>query len=240
MRQDAPFQADDLESLDELYRQAFAVMPMRDVYRGQLAHSRIAVRHDVDDNAGSWRAAIEMARWEFDRGYHTTYFLLHSASYWGQRYFWDDVRNVAAMGHEIGIHVNAIASAIRTRDKPGRILGLALDELRHLTGLEIIGSVAHGDELCREFHFVNDEQFTDCARPDYGAPDRQVGPIKLDPRPLSDFGLRYDSNRLPRKFYASDSGGTWNQPWEQTVEQGLSPEGQLHLLIHPDWWTEAF
>jgi hypothetical protein len=246
MRRQGPFQHSDLESLEELYSEARAVIPMRDVFSGEHNADVIAVRHDVDDNEGSFLAAVKMARWEAARGYRSTYFLLHSASYWGTRAWKAGAHEMFELGHEVGIHVNALAHAIRHGlQSPGMILRLALWELRQL-GAVVTGEVAHGDELCyadrgqSKLRFVNDEIFTECARPEMGAPDREVAGLKLAPRPLSDYGLEYDSNRLPRKFYASDSGSHWNQPWEQTVEEALSPEGQLHLLIHPDWWTEAF
>jgi hypothetical protein len=246
MRRFGPFQSSDLESLDELYSNAYKVIPMRDVHAGQTAPDRIAVRHDVDDNEGSFSAALDMAYWEYERGYRSTYFLLHTASYWEDHpWFWKEVRGLEKLGHEVGIHVNALAEATRTGDVPQDILTLALHQLRS-AGAIVTGSVAHGDEACYadeaklKLRFVNDEIFTECARPTLGAPDRMVAGVQLDPRPLADYGLEYDANRLPRKFYASDSGNRWNKPWEQTVQEALSPEGQLHLLIHPDWWTEAF
>jgi hypothetical protein len=89
------------------------VIPMRDVYVGNTEPTNIAVRHDVDDNEDSLATAVEMAAWEKDRGYRTTYFLLHSASYWTS-----EISMVAkylnALGHEVGIHCNAIAQEIRT------------------------------------------------------------------------------------------------------------------------------
>lgn len=239
---------DDLRKLGELLGSLSAVVPMKDVFYGDTDADVIAVRHDVDDNQGSWEAAKSFARWEYDHGYRTTYFLLHSASYWGQPWFWEDVKEIASLGHEIGIHCNAIAESVRYGGSPSALLSGVLREIRDRTGVPIIGEVAHGDELCKDpedrskYRFVNDEMFTECARPEMGAPDRIIKGtgLRLGPHPLSDYGLLYDSNRLPRRFYASDSGGRWSQPWGKTVEQGLSGEGQLHLLIHPDWWTEAF
>ncbi|HSE44356.1 MAG TPA: hypothetical protein VLA89_03400 [Gemmatimonadales bacterium] len=247
MRHSHPFRADDLASLEELYDLKRGVIPMRDVHEGKTGAEYIAVRHDVDDNQGSFSAAIDMAAWEAERGYRTTYFLLHSASYWEDHpWFWKEVRIIANLGHEIGIHANGIATAIRQGGDPGALLAAALAELREKTGLPVIGEVAHGDELCRTedgvLRFVNDEMFAECARPALGAPDRAIEEtnLKLDPKPLATYGLEYDSNRLPRKYYASDSGGVWSQPWETTVAQAEAGDGQLHMLIHPDWWTEAF
>lgn len=246
MRRSHPFLASDLESLEALFEQMTAVVPMRAVAAGQTAANVLGLRHDVDDNQGSFEAAVKMARWEADRGYGSTYFLLHTASYWGTREWRAGVHEMLELGHEVGIHVNSVADCIRNGyASPEFNLRLALWELRQ-EGPLVIGSVAHGDELCRRkgggYRFVNDEMFTECARPEMGEPDRIIEgtSLRLNPQPLSKYGLEYDSNRLPRRFYASDSGGNWSQPWEQTVSEALSSEGQLHMLIHPDWWTEAF
>jgi hypothetical protein len=42
---------------------------------------------------------------------------------------------------------------------------------------------------------------------------------------------------LSRGTYLSDSGGRWSQPFEQIAAERV---GQLHMLVHPDWWGEAF
>lgn len=237
--------AKHLTALDQLYAQSSGVIPMKAVYFGRHKPDVIAVRHDVDDNEGSWQTALKMARWEHDGGYLSTYFLLHSASYWGRPGFWEGVQEIASLGHEVGIHNNAIATAIRTGREPFWILEEAVVDLEETLGTNVVGTVAHGDELCQDrwgLRFVNDEIFTECARPNVGKGNRVIRGtnLRLDPQPLVTFGLLYDSNYLPRKWYVSDSGGSWSQPWQRTVEQFASQEGQLHLNIHPDWWGRAF
>ena len=243
MRRSHPFLADDLASLEQLFEQMAAVLPMREIAAGNGAVDVIGLRHDVDDNKGSFQAALDMARWEYERGYRSTYFLLHSASYWDPKNLGPAIEHFQGMGHEVGIHVNAIAQAIRTGRHPDEILADAVDELRML-GAIVIGSAAHGDELCRSFNFVNDEQFFECPRPGYGGRGRTIGPSRggfvLEPKARMKWDLMYDSNWLPRRFYGSDSGGVWSKPWEEIEKEGLSREGQLHLLIHPDWWGKAF
>ena len=66
-----------------------------------------------------------MAAWEFEHGYSSTYFLLHGSHYWDE-----DMLCRAPLfeelGHEVGIHVNAIAEALRTHRDPHVILTDAL------------------------------------------------------------------------------------------------------------------
>jgi hypothetical protein len=218
-----------------LLTKATAVVAMRDVHRGATDSRIIGLRHDVDDNAGSLDTAVALAHWQAERGYHATYYLLHGSHYW------DTAPETAAildgLGHEVGLHVNAIAESIRTGDNQHVIVAQALSDLR--AAAPIVGCVAHGDQLCHTHRFVNDEIFTDCPRPGYGSPTRNVGGVKIDPRPLSDFNLLYEANRLSRGDYLSDSGCRWSQPFEEVAE-AFPARGQLHILQHPDWWAEAF
>jgi hypothetical protein len=240
----APFVASDLEELHtRLYSQATRVIPMRDVYKGDTDPQALAVRHDVDDNQGSFDTALAMAEWEFHHGYSSTYFLLHGSHYWNA----DNLVRALQfeeLGHEVGVHVNAIAESLRHRRAADWILLEALGDLRSV-GLRIDGCVAHGDEICRDgntLRFVNDEMFLESPRPEIGEPDRIVEwdtcSIKLEPRSRSEYHLKYDANWLPRNSYLSDSGGRWSHSFDDVVA-GFGT-GQLHVLVHPDWWAHAF
>jgi len=231
----------DLIRLEQLLRLADRVVPMRDIYKGDTNPRVVGMRHDVDDNPGSFDTALRIAEWEFQHGYSSTFFLLHDSHYWN-----DDMLCRAPlfeeMGHEVGIHVNAIAEGLRQARGPHDLLGERLAELR--SAVRVVGCVAHGDQLCYAAtpQFVNDEMFTECRRPSYGEPDRIITyrnvRMRLIPAPLRMHMLEYDANWLPRGNYLSDSGGAWSQPISNvTVAFG---EGQLHVLWHPDWWVDVF
>lgn len=244
MRLEAPFTTSDLEELDaRLLSRAKRVVPMRDVFLGDREDFVIGLRHDVDDNLGSFQTALSMAEWEFEHGYSSTYFLLHGSYYWERALL--EAERFEEFGHEVGIHVNAIAEAFRQREDPHRILARAIHQLRD-SGVRVVGCVAHGDSLCREAKFVNDEMFSESPRPSYGLPNRilQHGSVICPLEPISRqvYGLEYDANWMPRGDYISDSGGRWN-PREDSFDlaaEHFGQAGQLHMLIHPDWWSEAF
>lgn len=265
MNQRAPFTAADLAELDmRLLDQAARVIAMEDVYDGDRDPNAIGLRHDCD--AGhSLSTAVKMAEWEAERSYRSTYFVLHTSPYWNAPGFCAALERIVDLGHEIGIHNDALAEALVTGRDPDTILSEAIDTLRSY-GFSIRGAVGHGNALCNrdaapgELHFANDEQWDTCRRPAYGAPDRTITrgnrTLKLNPRPLSDFGLEYEalwiSNPFP--FRASDSGGKWVNPgWDETVvkwaeQRACFPDfteatkavRQLHLNVHPDWWRKAF
>lgn len=243
MRRSAPFEFDDLADLDaRLLSRAERVVPMFDVAKGDRSRRVIGLRHDVDDNPRSFETALAFAEWEFERGYSSTYYLLHGAHYWNEENL-DLVPRFVDLGHEVGIHVNAIAVALVEDDDPHRVLFRALEELR-ATGVPVRGCVAHGDRLCHAHRFVNDEIFTESRRPDYGAADRLLRHgnvvVQLEAVSRTTYDLEYDANWLPRADYLSDSGGSWSQRFEDVVDRFAMPEGQLHVLIHPDWWSKAF
>lgn len=232
------FTRKDLTRFGRLLKRADEVVAMREVYYGEHHPNVMALRHDVDNTLD---AVLELATWEKARGYRSTYFILHDSPYWDDPGLPLVLEELASLGHEIGLHANGIAEALRQHDDPARIIERALERLRGW-GHNVIGSVAHGDELCyhkKQLRFVNDEMFTECIRPEMGEPRRMVDHVRIEPRPLADFGLLYDSYRLPRALYLSDSGGTWSGFGE--ANDGFpSPDGQLHILQHPCWWVQAF
>jgi len=104
----------DLDELELLLSTASAVVSMREVHAGARADDIIGLRHDVDDNNGSLDTAALIAQWERDRGYRSTYFILHTAPYWQEK---DTLQAaleiILECGHEIGFHVNAITEGSR-------------------------------------------------------------------------------------------------------------------------------
>lgn len=237
MRSESPFQADDLADLDGLLARAEAVVPMDMIAAGETSPDVIGLRHDVDNVI---QPAVAFAEWEAERGYSSTYFILHTAPYWHDKYLLESsLERIAGCGHEIGFHVNAITAAIQTSQDPVEIIEEALAELRGY-GYHVTGVVAHGDQACHQYGFVNDEIFTESRRPSYGEADRVVAGVKLAPVSRERFSFEYDPNWLPRAAYLSDSGGRWSQPFDDVRDGFPYESGQLHMLVHADWWAEAF
>jgi hypothetical protein len=238
MRTHDPFQPDDLRELGEFYERTYEVVAMEDIYDGRTSgrvvgpERWLGLRHDCDNVI---EPAVHMARWEAERGYRSTYYILHTSPYWQDKpLLVRSLDAIAHYGHEIGIHNDAITVCLETGQDPADVLWNATEELRGY-GHTIRSTVAHGNALCAVHRYVNDEMFLGCERPDYGS----VGRLNIAPRPLSAFGLEFDANWLPRGDYLSDSGGRWSQRFED-VAAAWPSKGQLHLLVHPDWWEHAF
>lgn len=252
MRDLAPFQMKDIHEIDEkFFSRASAVVAMQEVHAGNRNPTVIGLRHDCD--AGhSLATAVKMAEWEAERGYRSTYFWLHTSPYWNYPTFRKSLETIACLGHEHGIHADALAEALKTGRDPDVILDEALATLRGW-GFNIRGAAGHGNPLCNrdrgegEITFANDEHWIETARPQEGEPDRVITrgrmSLKLRPRPLADFGLEYEAlhEGLPRPFRISDSGGKWLRPgFQETADIFPDSERQLHFLQHPDWYREAW
>jgi hypothetical protein len=226
------FRRHDLDALGEFLDRAGAVVPMETVADGLADEHMIGMRHDCDNVIVP---AVRMAEWEARRGYRSTYYILHTSPYWQDKpLLRHSLDVIASYGHEIGIHNDAVTVALETGRRPSDILAEAIGELRGY-GHTIRSTVAHGNSRCHVDHYVNDEMFFECFRPTYGGIER----LGIYTDQLAKFGLDFDANWLSRGDYLSDSGGQWSRPFDQAAAEWPA-RGQLHMLVHPDWWADAF
>ena len=209
----------DLEQLAGLLTMADEVVPIREAFarRDDWPERFVALRHDMDHDVEN---AVRMAEWEAEHGFRSTYYVLHGDWYWGgpsrtepSAFVLRALDRIASLGHEIGLHNNAITLALATGEDPHRILDRDLSALRR-HGFEIDGSVAHGDPLCRKIGYVNNEIFDECPRPELGGPDRVIAfddpatkthyRLELHPRPMADFGLTHEANTIGTAYLRLD------------------------------------
>jgi len=189
----------------------------------------LALRHDVDHDL---EHALRFARQEARQGLSATYFLLHTAAYFEDvTGLQEGCRELAALGHEVGLHNNAITVWLTTGQEVATTVARSLDLLRG-AGVEVRGTASHGDRLCHERRYVNYEVWAECP-----AAQRRNGVPDVPRLPLADFGLDYEAYFLPRDEYLSDSGGRWSEPPAGLAERFRSRDcGVVQLLAHPVWW----
>lgn len=232
------FGPEDLTHLEDLfYKNSKGVVALREIWSGNRNKYVIGLRHDIDFQP-ALECALRLAAWEAERGYRATYYFLHTAEYWHQADFGDIVQGIALLGHEIGIHNDALGAAYSKKLDPHAIFADALTELRS-HGVPVTSVVAHGNRKIATFA-RNDELFYGCERPNLGKPGRKLpNGMRVEQRDLKDYGLHFEAARtLGRGLELCDSGGAgWidmdrianRWPWR----------GQLHINQHPDWWIEA-
>jgi hypothetical protein len=250
LRQRRSFGPADLGALRALVSSARSVLLLRDAAAtpSEARAGAISVRHDMDHDLEN---SVLFAEWEASVGIRSTYFVLHTDWYWGNdpdhpsRFLLRALRRIAAHGHEIGLHNNAITAALRFGGDPANHLARAVNALRR-EGFEISGTAAHGDDICHVAHYDNGEVFVG-ATAGFGAPDRVIrwqdeetgrtAETRLRPVAMADLGLSYEAKYLGPLLYLSDTGGRWSVPFEPMVERFARGDAFLHVLTHPVWWA---
>jgi hypothetical protein len=239
----------DLDAILRLTAAATEVATLRDAIRAGGCGSVVSIRHDTDHDIDN---AVRFARWEFDHGIRASYFVLHTDWYWGSnpgrpsRYVLRALDRIASLGHEIGLHNNAITAGLLVGRDPIAVLEAALAGLRR-HGFDVVGTVAHGDPLCHTLGFVNYELFADLPAVEGRQRPRQIetresdGPrrrITIRPVPMAELGLEYEANFSGHKSYLSDTGGTWRRRTiEEATAEFLRQPSFTQVLLHPVWWA---
>lgn len=110
--------------------------------------ARIVIRHDVDSDL---TAAMDQAEIEAALGIRSTYYILHTASYYGEfrngvfhrhEHIAPVLRFIASLGHEIGLHIDPLWIHQEHGIDGAEAVRVELDWLRSL-GLEITGTAGH-------------------------------------------------------------------------------------------------
>lgn len=128
------------------------------------------LRHDVDCSLCN---ALAMAKIKSNLGIKSSYFLLHPDGVLCKKNYFGQVENgkleifpwlidaalyLQDLGHEVGLHNDLVSLWIGTGMHPRNALGEMLNLLR-AKGINIVGTVAHGSDLCKQFHYVNSKLF---------------------------------------------------------------------------------
>jgi hypothetical protein len=214
----------------------------------------ISLRHDVDrDLVG----ALEIARIEHQYNLRSTFFILHTAQYYGptkKNYTKHNERIIPVLqkmqneyGHEIGWHNDLVTLECIYGINPREYLKKELQWLRS-NGINIVGSASHGSRYCYKFKYHNSYFFSEFSETVDGFPNNQMintgdGQCFITKASLTEFGLEYEAYHLNNNFYFSDSSfvegkkSRWH-PGELRLEE-FKPGDKIIILIHPDHWNHS-
>ncbi len=231
------------ELLQELSKPVYRILPLHE-FRQTADSTKILVgmRHDVD---GHPFKALIMAQMEKAHNISATYFILHSAEYYGH-YSMKGVSRYPAMneiylnlhhlGHEIGIHNDLMALMVFTNIEP---LEFTHQELAFYQSLEIpiYGTSSHGSKFVLSIKLKNFWIFSDFHAPatfSYLYQNYEYGILSM-----KDAGFAYEAYYIPYNKYLSDSGGSWNEGKVKDpikLLQECKAGDRMVILTHPLWW----
>jgi hypothetical protein len=169
-------------------------------------------RHDVDHSV---HRALAIAKLEAERNLRCVYHVLPTSRYYNvlEPETSAMLREIAALGHEIGLHFDMDAfgeTAEASAHEINKRVAFERDVVAMLVGIDL-RSMSFHNYVLNQKRLHNQE--------------RICGLLNCSATPL-----------IQTYKYVSDSNGMWRY---QQLETILSepPVQRLHVLTHPEWWT---
>jgi len=227
--------------LTELSNPRYEVLPLRDF--DQHADSTtdkvvVALRHDIDSHP---LRALRMAELEKELGIRSTFFILHSANYYGTVKDGVMIRNGAVdklakqlndMGFEIGIHRDLFNMMWKHQFEPRAFMNEEVAYYKTL-GIPVVGSAAHGDQTTISRKLNEKWIYSDFGKTGAYVLEGKAYPYGEFPR--KDFGVAYDAYLLKTNAYISDIQRKSPEEMASTLAK-LPPGSRVQILIHPEHW----
>jgi hypothetical protein len=225
----------------------YRAMPLRELSSKNPGDEYVAVslRHDVDHDLSG---ALEMARMEHKYGVRGTYFILHSARYYGvtkRNYTRHNEWTLPVLrriqddyGHEIGWHNDLVTLECIYRVDPRKYLQEELHWLRD-NGIEITGTAAHGSRYCRRFGYDNSHFFHDMSE-DSSRQYRVIihgNELLLTKADLRDFGLEYEAYKVRGINFLQIERRRWSPPHLRLAD--FVPGAKVVIVLHPIHWGRS-
>jgi len=229
----------------------FKIVPQKDFEKTTSTDKVIiSIRHDIDDNIN---AAVKFAYLEHKYGIQSTYFILHTAKYYGETKWRSFVRNGNLIYYikkiqdsfcqEIGWHNDLVTLQIIYEIDPKAFLRNELTWLRE-NGIVIKGEAPHGSNYCYIYHYVNSYFWIEVKGTDEGnfynweSINTENGTIKIEKDSLSAYKFEYSTVFIKYDNFFSDSDWLGGKRWHMgmTDFDSFKPGQKVIVLIHPQHW----
>ena len=196
------FTQTDLEDLEDFLTQP-GTSRYINVARGNSRPGEVALRHDVDH---SIEKAHRFAKWEYDRGFVSTYFILTTADYYLDPNLGNYLSDMVEWGHEIGFHNDALC---------------------YMDG-DVVAAAAYISQEKSAIEELIEHHYSLLGIADHGGSPHTNGDIWNHYTPEY-FGFEYEAYQLQKtaNTYISDNQGKWRSPLKHA---------QTYMLVHPTWW----
>jgi hypothetical protein len=206
----------------------------------------ISMRYDIDNDI---IAAVKFAYREDIYGIRSTYFILHTAPYYGTTskedfarspniiYFLKALQNT--YGQEIGFHNDLVTLQVIYGISPKSFLKSELEWLRD-NNINVYGTAAHGSPYTYLYKYNNSYFW-------YEHPDRTGAfqnikkgyeTFQIERDNLANYGFEYEGGLLKPDYVFSDTyiknGKRWNM--SQVNFDTIKPGKKVIILLHPGLW----
>lgn len=226
----------------------FLIVPLKD-FKNTFSEDKVvlSLRYDLDFNID---AAIRFAYREHKYGIKSTYFVLHTARYYGEKagkefkrnedmiHYLKKIQN--AFGHEIGFHNDLVTLQIMYEIPPRDYLKNELAYLRG-NGIKIQGTTYHGSQYCYIYKYSNTYFWKDY--PNSGWKNEPVKKgyktFRIEQDSMKNHDLEYEGNLLNPDYYFADAffvdGKRWNMGMVNL--DTIKPGKKVIILLHPGNWN---
>ncbi len=225
----------------------FQIVQLKDF---KNAHSTdkviIALRYDIDENIN---AAVKLAYREHKYGIKSTYFVLHTATYYGKMegnvftrynnivYYLKKIQD--DFGQEIGFHNDLVTLQVVYNIPPKEYLKNELAFLRG-HGLNIVGTTYHGSQYCYIYHYYNAYFWKEYPENgwnyEYITKDSET--MKIDKDSLQNYDFQYEGGLLDQDYFFADCNFVNGKRWNMSMVNldTIKPGKKVIILLHPANW----
>lgn len=225
----------------------FLIVPMKD-FKNTTSVDKVVIslRHDMDDNIN---AAVKFAYREHKYGIHASYYVLHTAKYYGQKIGSEFIRNDNVIfylkkiqdtfSQEIGIHNDLVTLQIVYEIPPKEYLRNELIYLRG-NGINIWGTTYHGSPYTYTYKYSNssfwEEYPLDTVNSEFIKKGNKT--IQIERDSLENYNFTYEGGLLETDYFFTDSNTINGERWNMNMVNldTIKPGKKVIILIHPQHW----
>jgi hypothetical protein len=225
----------------------FVIVPLKD-FEKTISQDKVvlSLRYDMDENID---AALKFAYREKKFGIHSTYFVLHTAEYYGKTTRGSFIRNDNVVDflkkmqdsfeEEIGFHNDLVTLQVVYGIPSREFLRDELDFLRN-NGINIVGTTYHGSQFCYIYKYYNAYFWKEY--PDNGwnyeyVPIRSNN-VTIEKDSLSNYDLKYEGGLLKTDYFFTDVDYKKGKRWNMNMVNfdTIRPGNKIIVLLHPALW----
>ena len=226
----------------------FIIVPLKDL---ASTHSEtkvvLSLRYDIDYDING---AIKMAYRERKFKIRSSYFILHTANYYGKTDIMNFKRNENLIHylkyiqdsccHEIGFHNDLLTLQLIYQIPPRQFLHNELTFLRS-NNIDILGTTSHGSYYCQIYKYVNAYFWKEFPYNggNYNYVVKDYKTVYFEKDSLRNYDLKYQGELLKTDYFFTDvsfkNGKRWNM--NMVNFDTIKPGKKVIILLHPGQWN---